>query len=360
MPAWLLTSLKHCLVTERHHKVLRRLLRLLAAVPSHSSSSSTGTQPACLNADSPEPHQATNARQETTGSDAHTIACSAAMPDAPDTADQASDATAALPSLSAPAASCSSSPPTTTHSFTAAGTRSSAAAPTAAPCTAATVTAAVQHYEQISSVTTQARHPSVKREGLQCLGAAVQSVIAALMPSQDQHPQHSQRNFQQHSQAAVACVSGDQLSGSQHVRQNPSAQQLGQTAADSARHERAGRGNSGSEEAQLRSSLPHEAEPRDSHSCSRSDSGPDQARLVASSNSQNAPQISGRAQFERGASEAQQAQREDQQTAHDLVDGFVDLVSAYSKAQQFDDMRLAAATALAASGHHIASPPNTA
>ena len=304
-----------------------------------------------------------NAQQQTTDNDAHFVAFNAATPDAHDTANQVSDAAAGLPSLAAPAAPCpsSSSSPVTTSSSTT-GIQPSAAS-TPAPCTAATVTAAVQQYEQISSVITQARHPSVKREGLRCLGAAVHSVIAALMPSQDQQnprqqpqqhsQQDSQQNSQQQSQAAVAYVSGDQSVDSQHLSQDPSARELAQTAADMARHEQAGRGDSGSQDAQLKSSLLHEAEVRDSHS--RSGSGSDPAQPRDSPASQNPPQTSGGAQFEHGATKAQQAQREDQQTAHDLVDGFVDVVTTYSKAQQFDDMRLAAATALAASGSHTAT-----
>ena len=370
VPAWLHTCLKQCLATERHHKVLRRLLHLLAAIPSNPPFLETGSRPKSSDTDSSRPHKEVNAQQRPTDNDAHTIASSAAPPETPNTANQVSDAAAGLPILSAPAAPCSSSssPITTTSSSSTFGTQLSAAAPTAAPCAAATVTAAVQQYEQISYVLTQARHPSVKREGLRCLGAAAHSVIAALMPSQAQrHPrqqpqQHSQqdsrRNCHQQPQAAVACISGDKPSGSQQLSQDLTARELAQNAADMARHEQAGTGNSGSEEAQLRSSLLHEAEPGDLHS--RSGSGSVPAQVRDSPTSQNSPQTSGRAQFEHGASKAQQAQQaqhEGEQTAYDLVDGFVDLVSTYSKAQQFDDMRLAAATALAASGSHTACPP---
>ena len=407
MPAWLPTCLKQCLVTERHHKVLRRLLHLLATIPSNSLSSETGSQPERNNADAAGLQQEGNAQQQTAGNDAHTIASGAAMPDTISTASQVSGATAASPSLSAPAASCSSSSsssscPTIASSFTATDGAQPSVAPTAAPAptssssattddtqpsaastaapapttssaaatdgtqppaapTAAALTAAVQQYEQISFVVTRARHPSVKREGLHCLGAAVCSVIAALMPSKpQQHPrhqsqQHSQQDSQQYPQAAVACVSGDQPSDSQHLNQDATAQKLGQTAADSSRREQAGRGNSGSEEAQPRSSLLHDVKVTDS----RSDSGlgSDPAHHIDLFTSQNPPQTPGRAQLEHEASsEAQQAQRGDEQTAHHLVDGFVALVSTYSEAQQYDDMRLAAASALAASGSLITCP----
>ena len=361
MPSWLPTRLKQCLVTERHHKVLRRLLHLLATIPSNPPLSETvpsnpplseaGSQPETSNTYSCGHHQQVKAQQHTNGNDAHTIAPGAAMLDKPNTA--------ASSSLLAPAAPWFSSPITSSPT----GTQPSAA-PTAAPCPAATVTAAVQQYEQISSVVTQARHPSVKREGLQCLGGAVHSVIAALMPSKGQHPQqqsqeqsqqHSQQNFPQQFQAAVAHVGDAQPSDSQHLTRDPSAHELAQTDADSVRHEQLSRENSGSEEAQLWSPQLREAKLRDSHS--RSDSGLDSARSMALPSSRHPPQMSGRAQFEHEASEAQQAQREDQQTAYNLVDGFVDLVSTYSKAQQFDDMRLAAATALAVSGSHSACPP---
>lgn len=357
MPAWLPTCFKHCLVTERHHKVLRRLLHLLATLPSSLLSSDTVIQPKSNNVDAAGLHQEVNAQQQTTGSDAHTIASSAAMPETGDTASQVSLATAASPSQSPPAASCSSfAPAITPSSFPATGGAQASVALTAAPCTAAALTAAVQQYEQISSVVAQARHPSVKREGLRCLGAAVRSVIAALMPNQDQ--QHSLQHSQQHSLAAVACVSGDQPSDSQHPSQDPNVRELGQTAADNARREQGSTRDSGSEEAQLKSSLLREAELRDSGSRSDSGLGLDPARPSGSFTSQHPPQISGRAQFEHETSpEAQQAQRDDQQTAYDLVDGFVALVSEYSEAQQFDDMRLAAATALAASGSHVVCPP---
>ena len=48
----------------------------------------------------------------------------------------------------------------------------------------------------------------------------------------------------------------------------------------------------------------------------------------------------------------QQTEHGDRQTAYSLLDNFVVLLSSYSQAQQFDDTRSAAATALAVSGRH--------
>lgn len=339
MPAWLPSCLKHCLVRERHHKVLRRLLHLLAAVPTNPPCSQPDSQPISNGTDSPRQQlgKFPIARQGTSGK-AHntTFASHAAWPD---TATQATDATAQLPSLSAPVVPSPSSSTTDPQSPETA---------TAASRTAATSTA-LQHCEQIGSMVTQACQPSVKRESLHCLGAAVHSVVSALMPSGAQQQGSQQDSYHQSQQplsqsASASVTGGDQTADSHHLSQPP--QELGQTATDGAQHEQTSKGKSGSDEAQLGSSLLHEAESRYS--------GLDlnTARPRDSATSQCPAQMSGRAEFEHRAADAQQAQREDEQTAYDLVEGFVALVSMHSEAQQFDDLRLAAATALAASGSH--------
>ena len=219
---------------------------------------------------------------------------------------------------------------------------------TAANHTAA-ASSALQHCEQLRRMVSQACQPSVKREGLRCLGAAMHSVVAALMPSRAPQQGSSQQSHHQSQQpflrsASALVTGGDQAADSHPLSQAP--QELGQTATDGTQHEQTSNGESGSDEAQLGSYLLHEADSR----YSGSDSDLNSARLRDSATSQCPLQMSGRADFEQRAPEAQQAQREDEQAAYDLVDSFVALVSMHSEAQQFDDMRLAAATALAASG----------
>lgn len=341
VPAWLPTCLKHCLVRERHHKVLRRLLHLLAAVPSNPPCSETSSQPIRNDTDRSRQHQEATAEQRTSGK-AHNTICNASHAVAPESATQPSHATAELPSLST-----ASVAPSTSSSIC---DLQSPEAATAALQTAATK-AALQHCEQLRSMVTQACQPSVKREGLRCLGAAVHSVVAALMPSkaQQQDTQHHCHQQQPFSPSAVACVTGvDQGADSQHLSQAQRVQELEQTATDVAQRDDSSKG---SDEAQLGSSVLHEIQVRNSYS----DSDSNTARLRDSATSKCPPQLLGRAQFEHRASDAQPAQRGHEQTAHDLVDSFVALVSMHSEAQQFDDMRLAAATALAASGSHSTS-----
>ena len=320
-------------MTEHHHKVLRRLLHLLAATSSNSLSPEAGSQAISYHADSPPAHQQGVGRQQNTDS----VKTPTSLPAVPDkSAEPVADATAALPSLSEPTAPSALPQP----SAAAASPAAAAASHIAATCTpsGSAVLSATQQYEQICKMVRQARQPAVKREGLHCLGAAMQCLTAALTPTKNQ----------QHSQTAGACSDDEQPADPQLLNRYPRAQEPGQTAGSSTKPEQAGRGNSGMVEALLKSSL-HEAE--------LSDSGLDPAHLREATTSQNTanPQMTATAQPEPGASQAQQGEREDEQTAYCLVDGFVALVSTYSEAQQFDDMRLAAATALAASGSHCTS-----
>lgn len=320
MPSWLLILLKQHLKTEHHHKVLRRLLHLLATLPTPSVPAPPDTPLAGSQSNSKRPdnpahqHITLVGHQHITSS----AASHAGMPDR--LAGRESDATAASVSVSVPSAPVAPSTARQPPTAPAAAAAQTAVVGTSDSCA---VVDAMRQSEQICTLMTQACHPSVKREALQCLGAAAHAVVAALTPFTHQ----------------LASEPPDAWAHTEQPADRP-PQQLGQS--QSKNPEIAGREDSGWVAAELRCSLRHEAELRDS------DSNP--AHLRDAATSRTPLEISGLAQFQIGASGAQRAEHEEQQRAYGLLDGFVTLVSSYSQPWQFDDMRLAAATALAVSG----------
>ena len=365
MPAWLPALLKRRLITEKHHKVLRRLLQLLTAIPATAAEPQAGSQASREHEVSAAGNQ--NGRSQSLSDHAPNAPQPAQLDDAQHqigsvqttkplfanntSARQAVEASAGSPGLFVQPASINlsaSSKPASRRRPDTAAAGSESSSPLAPPSHGDLGTAAaepglssassppshkesnttadvdplahaVRHYEQILAIMTEARHPTIKREALHCLGAATHSVIATLMPDKDQPqsatPVHSHVHgvdaprLQQHRQPAAS-----HLSSPQNNTESQQAQLRSSASEDAL---------IGSSPAQLRGS--------DSVSCHQAQ--------TSTSNEANCK-----------ASVAQSQGPE--QTAHGLVIRFVALVSRCSEAQQFDDIRLAAAIALAASGAH--------
>jgi len=268
LPAWLPVLLKQHLLSERHHKVLRRLLQLLAALPTAANSTchndNTQSSPALM---SPSAAEQTSAK--------------------PAIASVVTDATRVAHGYSKHAVHAE-------H--------------------------AVREYEQVHSLVTTTRHPSVSREGLQCLGAALQPVTAILtdVARMQQMPAEPQ------------------ASETQPIRQDP-CQAQGSVQHQMPPHSSA----SGQHQAQLSGSGNDQiiSSRLELHQVRGPDSDPAQPANPAPPGHE-ASDASGPAGSE-GALE---------QALNEMVDGFISLVSRSSHAQQFDCIRLAAAAALEASG----------
>ena len=274
LPAWLPVLLKQHLLSETHHKVLRRLLQLLAALPIADNST-------CHN----ENAQSTPAVMS------------------PSAAGQ----TSAKPAT----ASVVTSATLTAHGY-------NKHAVHAEPAVHAE--RAVREYEQVHSLVMTTRHPSVGREGLQCLGAALQPVTAILtdMARTQQRPAEPQASKSQ------------PITQDSHQAQGPVQHQMPPDPSASGQHQ-----------AQLPESRNDQiiSSRLELRQVRRSDDDPAQPADPAPP-SHEPSDASGPAGSE-GALE---------QALHEMVDGFNSLVSRSSHAQQFDDIRLAAADALEASG----------
>ncbi|KAL0046958.1 hypothetical protein WJX82_002976, partial [Trebouxia sp. C0006] len=175
-------------------------------------------------------------------------------------------------------------------------------------------------YEQIHRLVTTTRHPSVSREGLQCLGAALQPVTDILtdMARTQQTPAEPQASEPQ------------PIKQDSHQAQGPEQHQMLPHSSASSQHQAQ---LSGSGNDQIRSSRLELRQGRGP------DDDPAQPANPAPPSSEFSD-ASGPAEFERGLDQA----------LHEMVDGLVSLVSRSSHAQQFDDLRMAAALALEASG----------
>ncbi len=267
LPDWLPVLLKQHLLTERHHKVLRRLLQLLAALPMAANST-------CHN-----------------------------------------DNALSLPAVTSPSAGQTSAKPATASVVTAATGKAHSYYKHAVHAERA-----MQEYEQIHRLVTTTRHPSVSREGLQCLGAALQPVTDILtdMARTQQTPAEPQASEPQ------------PIKQDSHQAQGPEQHQMLPHSSASSQHQAQ---LSGSGNDQIRSSRLELRQGRGP------DDDPAQPANPAPPSSEFSD-ASGPAEFERGLDQA----------LHEMVDGLVSLVSRSSHAQQFDDLRMAAALALEASG----------
>lgn len=267
LPDWLPVLLKQHLLTERHHKVLRRLLQLLATLPMAANST-------CHN-----------------------------------------DNALSLPAVTSPSAGQTSAKPATASVVTAATGKAHSYYKHAVHAERA-----MQEYEQIHRLVTTTRHPSVSREGLQCLGAALQPVTDILtdMARTQQTPAEPQASEPQ------------PIKQDSHQAQGPEEHQMLPHSSASSQHQAQ---LSGSGNDQIRSSRLELRQGRGP------DDDPAQPANPAPPSSE-CSDASGPAEFERGLDQA----------LHEMVDGLVSLVSRSSHAQQFDDLRMAAALALEASG----------
>ena len=264
LPAWLPVLLKQRLLSETHHKVLRRLLQLLAALPIAASST-------CDN-----------------------------------------DNAQSSPAVTSPPAAEQTSAKPATASVVIAATRQ-------AHKHAVHAERAMQEYKQVHGLVTTTRHPSVSREGLHCLGAALRPVTAILadMARTQQRP------------AKPQAPESQPIRQDSHPAQGPVQHQMPPNSSASGQYQ----GQlAGSENDQVRSRL-------ELHQVRGPDSDPAQpARSAPSSRATS------------DASGLVESEGVLVQALHEMVDGFISLVSRSSHAQQFDDLRLAAAVALEASG----------
>ena len=302
MPAWLPVMLKQRLTKESHHKVLRRLLHLLAALPI-GPPAAIGT----VHANSSHLTQSDGQHSAGVTDDTDVVCSSTESCQSP--ASQAADAHAQDRTVSesvskASAPSTSSSQTSLQASGTAVQTTGTVSRAQDHAGDAVRAVRAVhagdvgQEFEQVHTLVMQASQPSVRREGLKCLGSAVWSVIARL-----RLPVNTEQS------------SPVQLS---HHPSSPSSAQRCEQASSQADSERI----------QATGSQQH-----------HSGSAQDQA-LSAESAQDNDQSSFGQ-------------DREGEQRLYTMVDEFVSLLSVSSRAQQFDDIRLAAATALQASGQHL-------
>ena len=269
LPVWLPVLLKQHLLSERHHKVLRRLLQLLAALP---------------------------------------IAANSTCHD---------DNAQSSPAVTSPSAAEQTSTKPATASVVTAATRKAHSYNKHA----VRAERAMQEYEQIHRLVTTTRHPSVSQEGLQCLGAALQPVTAILtdMARTQQGPAEPQASESQ------------PIRQDAHQSPGPVQHQMPLNSSASRKHQ-AQLSASGSD--QIRSSR------LELHEVRGSDDDPAQPANPATS-------------IHEGASGPAGPERALEQALHEMVHGFISLVSRSSHAQQFDDIRLAAAVALEASGVHL-------
>ena len=295
-PAWLPPLLKQHLLTERHHKVLRRLLHLLAPLPTeHHGLISTrhGTSPQSIRALQP-PSAVQGRARPATGSvngDA-----SSKSPDQAMHYEQAASAERAVHAE---------------HS--------------------------VQDFEQFHRMTTEARHLSVRREGLRCLGAALKPILhllretsnASLSSGMQQAPdlEHTIKNAgqPQDTEPAQSPLHSSEAHAAQLNTSAPGQHQSPSLGSDQAQP--------GSSLHQIRGSVDDPAHP---------------AQQVPSAT--EAWQPGTHQHTTSGASGQAESVDNLEQTLYGLVDDFIRLIRRSSEAQQFDDMRLAAATALEASG----------
>lgn len=195
---------------------------------------------------------------------------------------------------------------------------------------------AVQEFEQFHRMTTEARHLSVRREGLRCLGAALRPILHLLR--QAPNASHSSGSHQAPKLERVIKNAG-QAQETEHAQSplpssNAHAAQLNTSASD--QHQSP---SLGSDQAQPGSSL-------------------HQVRGLVNDPAHPAQQLPsatdawqpGTQHTISGASGQAESVDSLEQTLYGLVDDFIRLVRRSSEAQQFDDMRLAAAAALEASG----------
>jgi hypothetical protein len=268
LPVWLSVLLKQRLLSERHHKVLRRLLQLLAALPMAANSTYHNDNAQS----SPAQQMSSSAAEQTSAKLANASVVTAAT--------------------------------RTAHGYNKHAVHAERA---------------VREYEQIHRLVMTTRHPSVSREGLQCLGAALQPVTAILtdVARMQQMPAEPQ------------------ASETQPIRQDP------YQAQGSVQHQMPPHSSSGQHQAQRSGSGNDQiiSSRLELHQVRGPDSDPAQPANPAPPGHE-ASDASGPAGSE-GALE---------QALDEMVDGFISLVSRSSHAQQFDDIRLAAAAALEASG----------
>ena len=386
MPAWLPAFLKRHLTTERHHKVLRRLLQLLTAISDSAAKAGTHAsrqrQPntAAERNGASQPHSgiAHNTAQSARLHDAEhqtgSAQASSSLPSNDSLARQADEALLVSPSLPVQTAStklaappqpsslrgpetaaasseCSSSsliPSSYELSGTAAAGPglSSASTPSSdresdTTADAGSLTQAVQQYEQIQAIMTQARHPSVKREALHSLGIAMHCIIATLVPEKDQ--------------TQPATLQERQMNGVDSLRRQQLSHRLAAASDSTSPHYRIDLS-----QAQPRSSALQDAQLGHAlHEMSLSDSGPAQFRGSGSVSLHQAQNSTTTTSDEADCKASPAQSQGPQQAAHRLVDGFVPLVSRCSEAQQFDDIRLAAANALASSGAYTGPKEQT-
>ena len=195
---------------------------------------------------------------------------------------------------------------------------------------------AVQEFEQLHRMTTEARHLSVRREGLLCLGAALKPILHLL--KQAPHASHSSGSQQAPKLERVAKNAG-QAQETEHAQSplpcsNAHAAQLNTSASD--QHQGPSLGSDqaqpGSLLHQVRGSVDDPAHPAQQVPCATDAWQPGTQHAIS------------------GASGQAESVESLEQTLYGLVDDFIKLIRRSSEAQQFDDMRLAAATALEASG----------
>ena len=299
LPAWLPLLLKRHLATETHLKVLRRLLHLLAALPTPSCS-------------------------------AHCSSSSHLCPPP-----------SSVPTVPLAAAS---------------GTHGSNAAAHAGH--------AVQEYEQVSRLFMQARHPAIRRKGLRALGTALKPIIEALT-----HMRTDPRSPATQQTSVDALVTQDAPSVQRHS--STLKAQLQPTDSRSAHLDVSTTQQAHAPELrrdQDKSSAPNEplyplpsTYQGDVHQQNRgAESNPVQAAAVQAQQAHSRrhafssqDDAEGDDSHPPGGEGGPLPPGDNQPALHSLVAAFVSMVEASSKAQQFDDMRLAAATALKASGKQL-------
>ena len=305
MPAWLPVMLKQRLTKESHHKVLRRLLHLLAALPIGPPAAKGTVHANSSHLTPSDGQQSAGVTDDTDVICFSTESCQSPASQAADA--HAQDRTVSESVSKASAPSTSSSQTSLQASGTAVQTTGTGSRAQDHAGDAVRAVRAVhamhagdvgQEFEQVHTLVMQASQPSVRREGLKCLGSAVWSVIARL-----RLPVNTEQS------------SPVQLS---HHPCSPS----------SAQHCKQASSQADSERIQATGSQQH-----------RSGSAQDQA-LSAESAQDNDQSSFGQ-------------DREGEQRLYTMVDDFVSLIIVSSRAQQFDDIRLAAATALQASGQHL-------
>ena len=279
LPSWLPTMLRQHLTQERHHKVLRRLLHLLSALRT--------------------------------------------TPTAANVTDHIKSSQGPRPARSNPVVDAA------VH-----------AEPAVPAGPAVHAEHAVQKYEQVHRMLMQARHPSVRRESLRCLGPALQPLISILThtanvqepPFSHPAPEH-QPVGQNASQAQFPVEEQSQVQSTSTAWEFPAQQVRGD----------------GHDPAELMSGLLSPAPSQHQGNTQHADMVSNEALRDADSNAEMHPL----SWCDKVLPPRQHRQAEDgKQALWTLVDGFVSLIRRSSEAQQFDDIRLAAAASLEASGEH--------